>query len=224
MNMKYVSFNDKPYEIHKMVYDLIKPHSSILDLGCAAGYFARELQQKKCRVVGIDIDPDALQEAQKYCQKVVLANLNTLDRRKLPKQKFDYVLLLDLIEHLTNFNDLLALIKNNLDEDSKLILSTPNIAHVSIRLGLLTGNFNYTEYGILDKTHVHFFTFKTLIDTLVSDGYKIESVRTSSDFGQVPLIGRSLRHIPKQIQWQITRVMPTLFGVQCLVVAVKSRK
>ena len=179
---------------------------------------------KKNTEISSDFEVKALQEAKKYCEKVILGNLNFIDRKVMPNQKFDYVLLLDVIEHLTNFNQLLTLVKNNLREDSKLILSTPNIAHISVRLGLLTGNFTYTEYGILDKTHVHFFTLKTFTHTLVANGYKIVSVKASADFGQIPLLGRLLRHIPKQVQWQITRVMPTLLGVQWLVVAVKSRK
>ncbi len=216
--MKYTSFNRRSYEIHTMAYDFIKPGSSVLDIGCASGYFAKELHRKKCKVTGIDMDREALHEARKYCDKVILGNLDLLDKKLLPKQTFDYVLLLDVIEHLLHFNELLVALKPHLAQNGKLIISTPNIAHLSIRLKLLSGNFDYTEYGILDNTHVHFFTRNSLINILLSDGYKIEIIKASADFGQIPQVGRLLRHLPKEIQWQITKAMPTLLGVQWVAV------
>lgn len=216
--MKYKNFNPHPYEIHKMVYDLIKPGSSILDIGCASGYFAKELRRKKCRVTGIDIDAEALNEAKKYCEKVILCNLDLLDNKTLPNQKFDYILALDVIEHLQNYNNLLVVLRTHFTRNGRLIITTPNIAHISIRLNLLAGNFNYTEYGILDNTHVHFFTKTTLKSTLLFNDYKIEEIRETADFGQLPLVGRLFRHIPKEIQWQVTNIIPTILGVQWLAV------
>ena len=217
--MKYRCFNFHSYEIHKMVYDLIKPESSVLDLGCATGYFAKELHRKKCKVTGVDIDSKALHEAKKYCDKVILGNLDLPNNKLIPKQKYDYILMLDIIEHLQHFNDLLVILRTRLNQNGKIIISTPNIAHLSIRLKLLLGNFNYTEYGILDNTHVHFFTLKSLTDILLRDKYKIESIKASADFGQLPHVGRLLKHIPKEIQWHITKIIPTLLGVQWLAIA-----
>jgi O-antigen biosynthesis protein len=216
--VKYIQFNHHPYEIHQMVYDLIKPDTKVLDLGCATGYFAKELKRKKCRVTGIDNNSDALKEAKKYCEKIINCNLDDPVNNLIPAEKFDYILLLDLIEHLPRFNRLLVLIKKYLARNGKIIITTPNIAHLSIRLKLLNGNFDYTEFGILDNTHVHFFTRKSLTACLESNGFKINSLITPADFGQIPFFGKWLRHIPKTIQWQITRILPNLLGVQWLAV------
>jgi O-antigen biosynthesis protein len=180
--------------------------------------FCKRVQKKKCKVIGVDINRDAIKEAKKYCDKVILGNLDSLNKEIIPKQRFDYILLLDVIEHLLHSSDLLHTLKPYLNKTGKLIISTPNIAHVSIRLKLLTGNFDYNEYGILDKNHIHFFTINSLRDMLLSEGYKIEIINVSADFGQIPLIGRLLRYIPKHIQWHITKVAPTLLGVQLLAI------
>jgi len=216
--MKYTRFNNRPHEIHTMVYDLIAQNSNVLDIGCASGYFAKALQRKHCKVTGIDIDREAVMKAKKYCIKAFVANLDTGDRKRIPKEKYDSILLLDVIEHMKHFDELLSVLKKNLSGEGKIVISTPNIAHLAIRLHLLTGHFDYTEYGILDREHIHFFTRKTLMNTVEKEGFSISSISPSSDFGQIPLVGGLLRHIPKTIQWRITNMFPTLLGVQWLVV------
>ena len=93
-------------------------------------------------------------------------------------QKFDVILLGDVLEHLKNPVDILKQIKSFLNESGYIVCSIPNVAHGSIRLKLLNGIFNYTETGLLDKTHIRFYTFKTIISLLEETGFLITQLFT----------------------------------------------
>lgn len=212
--MKYTQFNYRPYEAHRMVYDMISPNSDVLDMGCATGYFAKELINKNCRVVGVDIDLDALKQASKYCVKVINADFENIEAANIPKMSFDYILLLDVIEHLGNGEIFLKKIHQYLRQDGYLILSTPNIAHISVRLNLLRGNFDYENLGIMDRTHVHFYTKRTLLEIINTAKWDVKLLLQTADFGQIPLVGRWARFIPKFFQNKLTNCLPTILGVQ----------
>lgn len=215
--MKYTEFNHREYESHMLVYNLIKPLSKVLDLGCATGYFAKELKKKHCHVTGVDVNKEAVVEARTWCVKTYQGDLERATALPIPKNTYDYVLLLDVLEHLNNRQTLLEQIRQWIADDGRLIISTPNIAHISIRLKLLFGDFTYSDYGILDETHVYFFTKQTLMKLLHASGWEIERCMVSADFGQMPIIGRLLRHIPKRIQHIVSHVFPNLLGVQFIV-------
>ena len=212
--MKYTEFNHRQYESHMLVYNAIKPYSKVLDLGCATGYFAKELKKKHCDVTGVEYEEGAVVKARKWCVNTLQGDLEKIESLHIPPHTFNYVLLLDVLEHIQNRDALLGKIHEWVAYDGRLIISTPNIAHISIRLKLLFGDFTYTDYGILDATHVHFFTKKTLCETLIRAGFIIEHIEVSSDFGQIPFIGRVLRHIPKRWQYYLTKWMSELFAVQ----------
>ncbi len=220
--MKYTLFNYNRYEAHRIVYDLINEGSNVLDLGCATGYFARELNKKSCEVFGVDIEKDALSIAKKYCKFVLLTDFEYISEARIPSHKFDYVLLLDVLEHVKSRGELLNALHKYLKKDGTLLLSTPNIAHVSVRLSVLGGNFDYTNVGIMDSTHVHFYTRKTLLAELNNYGWEVTNLFASADFGQIPFISKIGKRVPKRIQWIITKLFPTLFGVQWIAVC-KSR-
>lgn len=216
--MKYTAFNHREYEAHMMAYTMIKPHSKVLDLGCATGYFAKELKKKHCDVTGIEFERKAVKQAQKWCVQAYQGDLEHVESLHISDHTFNYVLLLDVLEHIQNRNVLLSKIHQWLTDDGRLIISTPNIAHISIRLKLLFGDFTYTDYSILDTTHVHFFTKKTLCETLAKAGFIIENIETSSDFGQIPMIGRFFRHLPKRWQYYVTKWVSELLAVQYVVI------
>lgn len=218
-SFKYTTLNTRPYEAHAIIYSIINKGTTLLDIGSATGYFAKVLKQKKCIVWGIELDSQAANKSQKYLKHVFTGNIDNLETFRLPHGFFDYILLMDIIEHITNTEGILPRLKQYLKTEGKIIISTPNIAHISIRLNLLFGNFNYTKIGILDESHVHFYTKKTLNNLLKKSNYSIEKTLYSTDFGQIPLFGRYLRYIPKKIQYVITKIFNTLFAVQFIVIA-----
>lgn len=212
--MKYTAFNPRKFEAHRTVYDVVPAHARVLDLGCATGYFARELRKKHCSVVGVENDPSAARLARRYCEQIIIGDLECPEKLPIPRRSFDVVLLLDVLEHIVRREKLLAAIRTWIKPSGVLILSTPNIVHISIRLRVLLGNFTYQRWGILDETHVHFFTQPTLREALEKADYFIEKMIPTADFGQLPLIGRYTRFLPKHLQFFLTQLLPNLLGVQ----------
>lgn len=223
MKLIYSTFNPIPYETHMLVYENITSDSTVLDIGCATGYFARELKKKNCRVWGMDSDRVALIQAKKYCKDTFLLDLETCSGVTLPfRRKFDYILLLDVIEHLHNPENILALVNKHLKKDGRIIISTPNIAFISIRLALLFGRFRYRNLGIMDEKHIHFYTKSSLIDLLQKSGLYIERIDAASGFSQITKIGKYLNIIPKYWQYRITKMWDTLLGYQFIAYCKKS--
>ncbi len=242
--MKYTTFNLTPFETHMLVYERIKSGSDVLDVGCATGYFAKELMKKNCKVWGIDWDKNAIKEAKKYCEEVYMVDLERISDPStirgvmasqvqpatsevssgfLPfKKKFDYILLLDVIEHIKNPESVLNILKKYLKKNGKIIVSTPNIAFISIRLSLLFGKFNYQKMGIMDENHIHFYTKKTLLELINKCGLKLLELDTASGFSQITKIGKYLNYIPKYWQYKITKIFDTLLGYQFVAVVIDS--
>ena len=102
--------------------------------------------------------------------------------------EFDYILLLDVIEHLKNPEEFMKTLKKKIDKNSKItvIISTPNIGFLIIRLMLLFGSFNYGSRGILDKTHTRLFTFSSFKNLLLQSGFKL--INISGIPAPIPLI------------------------------------
>jgi hypothetical protein len=99
-----------------------------------------------------------------------------------PLPEFDFIIFADVLEHLVRPQKTLTyFVYNFLKDDGKVIISLPNIAHLSMRLGLLFGNFNYTEAGILDKTHLHLYSLKSGNKLISDSGLEVEKVAYSSN-------------------------------------------
>lgn len=129
----------------------------LLDVGTAAGFLARRLHALGWQVTGIERDPDSARRARDHCSRVLIADLN----RSLPEElegSFDAILYGDILEHLAQPEKIFQSINRFLAPGGIVIVSIPNIAHLWIRAQILCGRFKYTEHGILDRTHLRFFT------------------------------------------------------------------
>jgi O-antigen biosynthesis protein len=180
----------------KKMLDLIGDGKEVVDFGCATGYFSKLLQKKGCTVTGVEINVDAAKVAQKYCQQLVVADLDFVSVTDiLPSQKFDVAVFGDILEHLRNPWKILAETKEILKEDGYVIASIPNIAHAAIRLSLLQGRFDYTDFGILDNTHIRFFTRKTVKELFAKAGYLADIVDCTKldSFSESHLIPQNTR-------------------------------
>ena len=145
----------------------------VLDIGCGEGFFAERLVEQGNRVVGIDIlaQPRHRDNFGQY----IRADLDLGLGQALPElgdRRFDRVLLQDVLEHVRNPAKLLTDCHQVLRPQGLLLVSVPNVANITVRLALLFGRFEYAERGILDKTHVRFFTRKSARRLLVA-GYQI---------------------------------------------------
>ncbi|PMB44075.1 methyltransferase [Fischerella thermalis CCMEE 5330] len=148
----------------------------VIDFGCATGYFARLVSSKGCRVTGIEINAKAAKIAEKYCEKVIVADLDFVNLKDvLTETKFDIAVFGDVLEHLRNPWKVLEETRELLQPGGYVIASIPNIAHGAIRLALLQGKFEYTEFGILDNTHLRFFTRQTVTELFERSGYFVDT-------------------------------------------------
>lgn len=158
-------------------YDKIEEGSTVLELGPSNGNLVYHLtQEKRCIADIVEIDTDAGKEAARFCRYSCLGpeegNLeNECWFQKLKDNKYDYIVILDVLEHIRNPKEVLDLLRCLLKEEGTLLLSLPNIAHNSIIMNLLQNKFIYTNVGLLDETHVHFYTYSTLKDLLNSAGF-----------------------------------------------------
>jgi methionine biosynthesis protein MetW len=175
------SYSDAGGGTHRTLVSLIDPGIRVLDVGCASGYLGAALHHEKaCRVWGIDVDPASVEAARaRGYEDVVQADLDAPD---LPADlaaglglpdSFDAILAADVLEHLTRPLPLLARLTPLLRPGGTLVVSLPNIGHLTTRLGLLAGRFEYTETGILDRTHVRLYTFKTARALLAEAGFRV---------------------------------------------------
>ena len=140
------------------VFHLIPEGAKVLDVGCSSGNFGKELiNRKHCKVDGIELDKRDYELARKTLHKVYQKNVETDNLDEIDND-YDIIYFGDVIEHLLNPIDSLKKIKRHLNPKGKIVFSIPNMGHVSIRLFLLGGQFEYAETGLLDKTHLHFYT------------------------------------------------------------------
>lgn len=154
----HVRYRHKPFVGSSHTWALaqcgeVAPGARVLDIGCGSGVIGRELKERGFSDIhAVEVDAEARQNAASIYQSVgsSLADYES--------QRFDLVLLLDVIEHLTNPEAFLSEAAALLKPAGLLLVSVPNVAHWSVRLPLLFGFFEYTQRGILDRTHFQFFT------------------------------------------------------------------
>lgn len=159
---------------HTLAIANVAENSRVLDFGGGQGRVATELRKKGCYIAGVDLvelaDKTVYDE---YYQQNLDNFVINFDLKS-----FDHILLLDIIEHLSNPEKFLDTLRVGVGLNSpKIIITAPNVAFIIIRIQLLFGQFNYGKEGILDKTHKRLFTLKTLKRTCRQCGYTIEKVK-----------------------------------------------
>jgi 2-polyprenyl-3-methyl-5-hydroxy-6-metoxy-1,4-benzoquinol methylase len=208
----YVELDLRPHGGHAKLVAAVGSGRRVLDIGCSTGYLARILSERENRVVGIEVDPRAAAQARQWCEEVFVGDAETVE---LPMKLgvFDVILCADVVEHLRDPVRFLKGKRPLLRDGGVLVLSTPNIANWSIRASLLAGSFRYTERVILDRTHTHFFTRRTLIEGLETAGYRVETL----DFTvPVPLVGMPS---VEAVAEAVGRLRPSLFAYQFIATA-----
>jgi glycosyltransferase involved in cell wall biosynthesis len=200
---------------HTYALDAVPAGARVLDIGSGPAGIAGELARKGCQVAVVDqFQPPSGTHPQ---IKVHVQDLNAPPGFEVDA---DYLLLLDVIEHLHSPEQFLAALRKKFDFNRRtLVLTTPNVAFVVQRLMLLLGQFNYGKSGILDRTHTRLFTFRSIERLLVDSGFRVRVIRgVPAPFPKVlgtGLLGR----FALQSNLALIKLSKTLFSYQIYVVA-----
>ena len=219
------TFKDFEGSSHRILIGMIRRWArrggTLLDLGAAGGELGSAVRDHFARTLGFEFNVDCVGQLCGRFDQVVIADLEKV--KHLP-ERVDAIVLADVLEHLRSPADALALVRRSLADDGRLFVSVPNIANITVRLGLLFGVFEYRDRGILDHTHLRFYTKRTIRREVERAGFRILETGGSS----VPIrliIGaftpEPLLRLGELVLTWMTRVWRGLFAYQIILVAEK---
>jgi methionine biosynthesis protein MetW len=206
-----------PLESDALICEMAPHGARILDIGCGTGALMSLLRKTRSEnIVGFEPDPDRAERARSlglnvttgYATKKALESLGA----------FDVIILSDVLEHVAEPASLLQLIKAALAPNGKVVVSVPNVAHWSVRLSLLCGNFDYEPVGIMDATHIWWFTDKSIKKLFETAGYEVQQSKKSLGYWLESYRKGALRRVPNRIKRRLAALglkwAPNLFGCQ----------
>lgn len=211
-----------PYSSHSVILDWIGDGHGrrLLDVGAADGLLSRHFTARGWRVTGLEGDPGMAEAGARHCERMVVADLDgeppALDG------PFDVIVYGDILEHLREPSHILTALNEKLDPRGQVLVSVPNVAHLWIRLCLLAGRFDYAARGILDRTHLRFFTRRSLQAMLREAGLRLlRQTTTPVPLYQVvpPRWHGALLRTTHALSAAGARALPTLLGYQFVVLA-----
>jgi 2-polyprenyl-3-methyl-5-hydroxy-6-metoxy-1,4-benzoquinol methylase len=224
--LTYQSKISDPYSSHSVILSHAGDGNGrkLLDVGAAQGVLAQRFTQRGFEVTCIEGNAELAALVKRQCHEMIFADLD----KPLPvlNGTFDIIVYGDILEHLRNPLEVFEGFNRYLRPDGKVIVSVPNFAHLWVRLNLLFGRFEYADRGILDRTHLHFFTLRSFRDFLQEAGLEVEAIVATP----VPLLlvvperrhGGWLR-VLHGVNATLARSWKTMFGYQFVAVA-HSRK
>ena len=184
--------------------------STVLDIGCGAGQLALALHDKNCVVDGMDLNLNRLAVNRSIYRTLFEQDIESFDFTA-STEKYDVVIFSDVLEHLQQADRVLAESKEILSEGGKLVISLPNVGYYSNRLGLLFGQWEYQDEGILDRTHLRFFTLTSARRFIRNNGFSVRAMEAES-----PVISFSWKRFVFQT---MSQNFPSLFAIGWVFVA-----
>lgn len=219
------TFKDFEGSSHRILIELVRTWARrggrLLDLGAAGGELGAAVRDHFSRTIGFEYQVDCLGDLKPRFDEVLITDLEKL--KELPKQ-LDAIVLADVLEHLRDPGSLLQLVRASLAPDGHVFISVPNIANITVRIGLLLGIFEYRDRGILDNTHLRFYTQRTIRREIEGAGFNILALRGSSIPLRLivgPFTPEPLLRIGERMLTILTRLWRALFAYQIIVVAAR---
>jgi glycosyltransferase involved in cell wall biosynthesis len=203
-----------PYSSHSIISRIVRP-GTVLDIGCGdTGVIGRQLIAKGCSVTGVDIGEKSPPGYERFYQH----DLNNGIPSEIDLSQFATILLPDVLEHLVHPEKLIDQLAHGVSRNAVIVASVPNVANWYVRLSLLLGFFPYTRKGILDNTHLRFFTVESFKRLWRENGFIVRSTRYSvlpfeifSSRGPTAILSFGYR--------ALTTLLPGLFAYQTIIVA-----
>lgn len=147
------------------VVRMVGNNKRVLEIGCGPGSITKILaQQGGCKVTGLELDPEAIKKVTQYCEQVLQADLNSSEWTQLLEdmEKFDVVVAADVLEHLYDPWKALPRMASLLNSDGYIVISLPHVGHAAVMACMINGDFEYRDWGLLDRTHIRFFGLKNI--------------------------------------------------------------
>ncbi len=216
---------ESSFSSHYYMWRNVGRDQRILDVGCGEGFLAAKVADQGNRVTGVDNIPlpKYAEKLDQYFQCDLAAGIEPVVER-MGDKKFDRILLLDVLEHLPEPEKILKSCRELLAPRGTILVSLPNVANITVRLKLLLGIFSYTDRGILDRTHLRFFTRKTARRMLRECGYSIAAERMTVMPVELAMGLPASNPLMRLLTFALacfTRVLPGLLGYQSFFVARK---
>ena len=162
---------------HALMLRMVGFNKRVLETGCASGHVSEMLSAQGCSVVGIENDATVVEPALPWLERVIVRNLDDEGLwEELVDERFDAILFGDVLEHLKDPLATLTRSVEHLNPAGIVVISVPNIAHADVKIALMNGTFPYTESGLLDRTHIYFFTKDGLIDLVRKAGLVVAEI------------------------------------------------
>lgn len=220
---RYEQSHVLPGDSYDVIASLIGMGSSVLEIGCGTGSLLQFLaKSRSCLVDGIEPNEDRANLAKAKGLSVIHSYLTA--ETFLPRSCYDYIILADVLEHLDDPSTLLIESKRLLKDGGFYIISVPNMIHWSVRLRLLSGVLEYQQSGLLDATHLRWFTNISILAYLERLNFKVVNVKhtigsTLSCYSNIPIFSGLRESARIKILRRLTRVYPSLFACQNVVLA-----
>jgi SAM-dependent methyltransferase len=173
----------------------------VLEIGCGSGATMQWLRNRRTvrYAVGVELVSDAAKRAAKIFDVVLTDNIETMD---LPDAKFDLIVALDVLEHLVNPWVVVRRLHGLLNSGGVMIVSIPNVGHFSVALPLIIrGRWDYTAEGLLDRTHLRFFSRQSAIGLMTNSGLRVDKIN------QVRLWPAWMTKLSRPARWYVTKVV-----------------
>lgn len=215
--------NEDPHEVPGILRRWMPERVRVLDVGCGTGALTvRTTREKNNDVVAVEPDPTRADVARSRGLNVVCGFLD--ERFVVAHRPFDVIVFSDVIEHVAAPSQILELATKALSKDGVILASVPNVAHWTVRLRLLFGRFDYTSIGIMDATHLRWFTRKSLRRLFEACDLQVTDITMTPGAWMPEYAKFPFRLLPGRVRsWAIrhlTDMFPTLFGCQIVVRAV----
>ncbi|MEA2365798.1 MAG: hypothetical protein QOI32_1310 [Thermoleophilaceae bacterium] len=200
---------------HRAILAAVPDRARVLDVGCATGYLAARLSARGCRVVGVEPDAVAAAQAKRHCERVIVGGIDSPEARgELAGETFDCVVFGDVLEHVVDPWETLLYARELVSPGGTAVVSLPNVAAWPVRVGLLAGRFEYVDFGLLDRTHLRFFTRRGAHELVRGAGFVIEHERFVH-MERAPGPVRHVLRLPMSIMDRaLARLLPGLFAQQ----------
>jgi 2-polyprenyl-3-methyl-5-hydroxy-6-metoxy-1,4-benzoquinol methylase len=219
--MPHYRLHRDPRSSHQQIAGLVQSLrlTPILDVGAAQGMLGQLVGRSGLTIDAVEANPQWAEQARPFYRNTWAS---IVEDAPLPKKEYKLVVCADVLEHTPDPVGVLKRLREAATEDATFIISVPNVAHLAVRLMLLFGRFPKMERGILDRTHLQFFTKDTARDMLRQAGLHPQRIRATG----IPLDelwktgeGKLPYKIAQKMQHLALDIAPRLFSMQWVMVA-----